>query len=146
MRKIFYNLTNIIKKSIITFLIILSFQFNIQDLKAITMNDTDGNIIEELRLSVPLRYKEAWIKAEKEIWEPWLYKQEGFMGRQIFYNKEKEEALLLVNWKNKKLWKNIKSEDVNKIQDIFEKNVMESLKIETNPFVFIYEGELLKQK
>ena len=146
MLNIIYNFANIIKKFIIIFLIILFFQLNVQSLKAVTMKDYDGKIIEELRLSVPQKYKEVWIKAEQEIWEPWLNKQEGFNGRQIFYNKEREEALLLVNWENKKLWKNISSEEVNKIQDNFEKNVIQSLGIETNPFVFIYEGELLKQQ
>tara|TARA_Y100001933_G_C18964463_1_gene549647 strand:- start:304 stop:744 length:441 start_codon:yes stop_codon:yes gene_type:complete len=146
MLNIINNFANIIKKFIIIFLIILFFQLNVQSLKAVTMKDYDGEIIEELRLSVPQKYKEVWIKAEQEIWEPWLNKQEGFNGRQIFYNKEREEALLLVNWENKKLWKNISSEEVNKIQDNFEKNVIQSLGIETNPFVFIYEGELLKQQ
>ena len=146
MLNIINNFANIIKKFIIIFLTILFFQLNVQSLKAVTMKDYDGEIIEELRLSVPQKYKEVWIKAEQEIWEPWLNKQEGFNGRQIFYNKEREEALLLVNWENKKLWKNISSEEVNKIQDNFEKNVIQSLGIETNPFVFIYEGELLKQQ
>tara|TARA_Y100001978_G_C23522777_1_gene351080 strand:- start:242 stop:685 length:444 start_codon:yes stop_codon:yes gene_type:complete len=141
------DFTNAIKKFIFVIcLIILTFQLNIHNVEAITMNDNNAIIVEELRLSVPIKYKEAWINAEKEIWEPWLNKQEGFLGRQIFYNEEKEEALVLVNWENKKLWKSISSSEVNKIQDNFEKNVIKTLKIETNPFVFIYEGELLIQK
>ncbi len=141
------DFTNAIKKFIIVIcLIILTFQLNIHNVEAITMNDNNAIIVEELRLSVPIKYKEAWINAEKEIWEPWLNKQEGFLGRQIFYNEEKEEALVLVNWENKKLWKSISSSEVNKIQDNFEKNVIKTLKIENNPFVFIYEGELLIQK
>ncbi len=103
-------------------------------------------ITEELRLNVPYEYKKAWLKAEKEIWEPWLSKQEGFISRQIFYNKEKGEALLLVNWENKKLWKNISSEEVNVIQNLFEKNVKKTLNISENPFQLIYEGELFNQK
>ena len=141
------DFTNAIKKFIFVIcLIILTFQLNIHNVEAITMNDNNAIIVEELRLSVPIKYKEAWINAEKEIWEPWLNKQEGFLGRQIFYNEEKEEALVLVNWENKKLWKSISSSEVNKIQDNFEKNVIKTLKIENNPFVFIYEGELLIQK
>tara|TARA_Y100001978_G_C23340629_1_gene267273 strand:- start:214 stop:549 length:336 start_codon:yes stop_codon:yes gene_type:complete len=106
----------------------------------------EGNIIEELRLNVPYKYKEVWLKAEEEVWEPWLSKQEGFLGRQIFYNDEKEEALLLVNWENRKLWKKISIEEVNKIQSNFEENVKDKLDISTNPFEFVYEGELFKQQ
>ena len=103
-------------------------------------------IVEELRLSVPLKYKETWLKAEAEIWEPWLSEQDGFLGRQIFYNQKTGEALLLVKWKNRNLWKNISEEEVNKIQKIYEETVISSLGVENNPFNFIYEGELIEQK
>ena len=58
---------------------------------------------------------------------------------------EKEEALILVKWENKKLWKNISMEEVNEIQERFEKNVQESLQLNTNPFVLLYESELQSQ-
>ena len=67
------------------FPLILIFNLNSQISIAITMdNYKDGTIIEELRLSVPPQYKEAWLNAESKIWEPWLNTQEGFIGRQIF--------------------------------------------------------------
>ena len=112
---------------------------------AITMNQTNEFIVEELRLSVPYKYMETWIKAEKEIWEPWLSEQDGFLGRKIFYNKDKGEALLLVNWKNKDLWKKIPNEGVNRVQNIYEKRIKDALEIESNPFQLIYEGELFEQ-
>ena len=90
--------------------------------------------------------KEVWLKAEKNVWEPWLSNQDGFLGRQIFWDQEKEEALILVDWKNKKLWKNISEEDVNKLQEKFEDNVKTSLNLKNNPFKLIYEGELRKQE
>ena len=68
------------------------------------------------------------------------------ISRQIFYNEEKGQALLLVNWENKKLWKNISSEEVHVIQNLFEMNVKKTLNISENPFQLIYEGELFNQK
>ena len=68
------------------------------------------------------------------------------MGRQLFWDKEKEEALILVNWENKKLWKSISMQEVNEIQRKFENNVMTSLNVSKNPFKLIYEGELMKEK
>ena len=108
-------------------------------------NYQDEIVIEELRLKVPAQFKEIWLKTEKKIWEPWLSSQDGFLGRQLFWNKEKEEALILVNWKNKKLWKSISMEEVNQIQEEFEENVKTSLNLNVNPFKLIYEGELDKQ-
>ena len=51
-----------------------------------------------------------------------------------------------MNWENRKLWKKISNEEVNKIQRNFEENVKDKLDISNNPFEFVYEGELFKQQ
>jgi len=145
--KVIFFLKNLIKNFFLLILIsIIINQSNFTDALAFPMNKLNGNIVEELRLSVKLKYKESWLKAEEEVWEPWLSKQDGFLGRQIFYNRKTEEALLLVKWESRKLWKNISNEEVNKMQKIYEETVTSDLEVETNPFKFIYEGELFEQK
>ena len=144
--KVISFLKNIIKKFFVLLLVSIIFQSNSPNAFALQMNKLNENIVEELRLSVPLKYKETWLKAEEEVWEPWLSKQDGFLGREIFYNQKTGEALLLVKWRNRNLWKNISDEEVNKMQKIYEKTVTSSLGVETNPFQFIYEGELFEQK
>ena len=144
--KIIFFLKNLIKNFVVLILISIIIQSNFTEAFALPMNKLNGNIVEELRLSVPLKYKESWLKAEEEVWEPWLSKQDGFLGRQIFYNQKTGEALLLVKWKNRNLWKNISDEELNKMQKIYEETVTSSLGVETNPFQFIYEGELFEQK
>ena len=127
-------------------LVVLSFQSDIPNLKALTMENYQGEmVIEELRLKVPAASKAAWLNAEKEIWDPWLSSQEGFLGRQLFWDREKEEALILVNWESKKLWKSISMSEVNVVQEKFEDIVKTALNVEENPFKLIYEGELDKQ-
>ena len=128
-------------------LVVLIFQSDIPNLKALTMDNYQGEmVIEELRLKVPAQYKEVWLKTEKQIWEPWLSSQVGFLGRQLFWDKEKEEALILVNWKSKKLWKSIPMSELNIVQEKFENNVKTALNVSKNPFQLIYEGELDKQR
>jgi len=128
-------------------LVVLIFQSNIPNLNALTMDNFQSEMVtEELRLKVPANVKAAWLNAEKEIWEPWLSSQDGFLGRQLFWNKEKEEALILVNWKSKKLWKSIPMSEVNIVQEKFEDNVKNALDLSESPFELIYEGELDKQK
>ena len=136
----------LVKKFFVLLLVAIIFQSNCSNTFALPMNKLSDQIVEELRLSVPLKYKETWLKVEKEVWEKWLSKQNGFLGRQIFYNQKKGEALLLVKWKNRNLWKNISDEEVNKMQKIYEETVTRSLGVDTNPFQFIYEGELFEQK
>ena len=129
------------------FLTLLLFQSNDQIAKSLSMDNLKEEIVyEQLRLKIPNHYKSVWLDAEREIWEPWLSKQDGFLGRQIFWDKKNEEALILVKWKNKKLWKNISMEEVNQIQKKFEENVVSSLNIDENPFLLIFEGELDQQK
>ena len=128
-------------------LIVLIFQSDIPNLKAFPMDNYQGEmVIEELRLKVPAYAKAVWLNAEKEIWEPWLSSQDGFLGRQLFWDKEKEEALILVTWKSKKLWKSIPMSEVNVVQQKFEDNVKAALNVGENPFELIYEGELDKQR
>ena len=142
-----------IKKKIknYTFLLICLFLFlfqsNSQMLHAPPMeNFQDKVVIEELRIKVPAQFKEVWLKTEKKIWEPWLSSKDGFLGRQLFWDKEKEEALILVNWESKKLWKSIPISEVNVVQQRFEDNVKAALNVGDNPFELIYEGELDKQR
>ena len=142
-----------IKKKIKSFIFlmlcffVLLFQSYSQILNALPMENYQNEIIiEELRLKVPAEYKAVWVKTEKEIWEPWLSSQDGFLGRQLFWDKEKEEALILVNWKSKKLWKSIPMSEVNVVQQKFEDNVKAALNVGDNPFELIYEGELDKQR
>ena len=126
--------------------LVASFHYNFASVNALNMVSMKEDLItEELRLRVPLEYKDNWIKAEREVWEPWLANKKGFLGREIFYNKEKEEALVLVKWANKKLWKSISVKEVSKIQSIFEENVKNDLKLDRNPFELIDEGELYFQ-
>ena len=127
-------------------LLFLIFQSDIPNLNALPMDNYKGEMItEELRLKVPADAKAAWLNAENQIWEPWLSSQDGFLGRQLFWDKEKEEALILVNWKSNKLLKSIPMSEVKIVQVKFEDNVKTALNVSKNPFELIYEGELDKQ-
>ena len=126
-------------------LVVLIFQSDMPNLKALPLDYQDRLIIEELRLKVPANAKAVWLNAEQKIWEPWLSSQDGYLGRQLFWDKEKEQALILVNWKNKKLWKGIPISEVKIVQQEFEDNVKTALNVVESPFELIYEGELYKQ-
>ncbi len=142
-KSFFYNL---LKNLFGLFLVLIILQFNSVTTYSLPMNTINKTITEELRLNIPFKYKNTWIKAEKEIWEPWLAKQDGFIERKIFYDQKNEIALLLVNWESKELWKNISIEEVNKVQNIFEDRIKNSLELEKYPFDLVFEGELVEQK
>ena len=143
-----FHLNNKFKQfcfSLISLLIFIS-QNDFSNLEALPMNNYQNEmVVEELRLKVPADTKTVWLNAEKKIWEPWLSSQDGFLGRQLFWDSENEEALILVNWQSKKLWKSIPMAEVILVQEKFEDNVKAVVNVSKNPFELIYEGELNKQ-
>ncbi len=116
---------------------------NIQAEDLFKVNFPEESIVEHLKLEVPKKYKNAWLKAEKRSWEPWLLKQDGFLGRQIFWDPNAEEATLLIAWESRGVWKRISQKEINLVQQNFEKIAREETgEISGNPFPLIFEGEL----
>ena len=116
---------------------------NIQADSFLKVNFPKGSIVEHLKLEVPEKYKEAWLKAEQGSWEPWLLKQEGFLGRQLFWDPNVQEATLLIGWKSRAVWKNISESEINTVQNDFEMIARKETGANSgNPFPLIYEGEL----
>ena len=99
-------------------------------------------VVEHLRLRVPSGTRFVWLKAEQEIWQPWLCRQKGFLGRDIYWDQEKEEAVLLIRWSNREDWRAIPAQEVTLIQRRFEAEAKGSLGLIDNPFPLVYAGEL----
>jgi uncharacterized protein (TIGR03792 family) len=116
---------------------------NIQAESLLKANFPKESIVEHLKLDVPKKFKNAWLKAEEGSWEPWLLKQDGFLGRQLFWDPKVEEATLLIGWESRAVWKSISQAEINIVQQDFEKIARkETGEISGNPFPLIFEGEL----
>ncbi len=112
----------------------------------ISQSSNDSRIFEMIRLHVPKSSKQAWLNAEKGSWEPWLVKQNGFIDRQLFWDQQREEAMLLISWASREQWKEIPQSDVDFVQKHFEELAREGTgKDLGNPFPIKYEAELLPQ-
>ena len=143
-KKIF---TESISRGLLISLIILSTIFgNVSNTKAeslLKVNFPKESVVEHLKLDVPKRFKNAWLKAEAGSWEPWLLKQDGFLGRQLFWDPKVEEATLLIGWESRAVWKSISQTEINIVQQDFEKIARkETGETSGNPFPLIFEGEL----
>ena len=132
---------------LISLIILSTFFGNVKNIQAeslLEVNFPRGSIVEHLKLEVPRKFKDAWLKAEEESWKPWLLKQDGFLGRQLFWDPKFEEATLLIGWESKSVWKNISESEINLVQKDFEKIArQETGATSGNPFPLIYEGELI---
>ena len=115
-------------------------------LAAISDPDAGQNVavVEQLRIQVPSKDRQAWLKAERSSWEPWLNKQKGFIGRELFWDPQSEEATVLIRWSSREAWKAIPQQEVEAVQERFEQLARESTGQKTgNPFPLVFEGELL---
>ena len=141
---------NLIQKTfsflLISVLVLSTFFVDVKNIQAeslLRVNFPKGSVVEHLKLEVPKKFKDAWLKAEEGSWEKWLLKQDGFLGRQLFWDPNNEEATLLIGWESRTAWKNISQSEINLVQQEFEDIARnETGKNSVNPFPLIYEGEL----
>ena len=111
---------------------------------ALTPPDPAGTqVVELLRLGVPAAHCRAWLEAEKASWEPWLAQQPGFQGRQLLWDRQRQEGTLLIRWASRAQWKAIPEAEVGRIQERFEQRARQLTGQATgNPFPLLAEAEL----
>ena len=101
-------------------------------------------VVEHLRIKVPANGRQAWLEAEQGSWEPWLQKQDGFLGRELLWDSAREEGTLLIRWASREQWKAIPEADVEAVQTRFEELAREATgQRQGNPFPLVFEGELI---
>ncbi len=106
----------------------------------------DVAVIEHLKVKVPEAARQAWLEAEQGSWEPWLVRQQGFLGRDLLWDPETEEGTLLIRWSSREAWKTIPQQEVELVQQRFEQLAREATgQRQGNPFPLVFEGELLPQ-
>ena len=100
-------------------------------------------VVEHLRVKVPAEARTAWLEAERGSWEPWLQQQQGFIGRDLLWDPEREEGTLLIRWASREQWKAIPVEEVEAVQERFERLARQATGTrQGNPFPLVFEGEL----
>ncbi len=103
-------------------------------------------VVEQLRLKVPAGTQRAWLQAEQESWGPWLRRQDGFLGRELLWDAEREEGILLIRWRSRRQWLAIPKSDIDVVQGQFEAAARRVLAqagpTAANPFPLVYAGEL----
>ena len=100
-------------------------------------------VVEHLRVKVPAEARQAWLEAERGSWEPWLTEQEGYLGRDLLWDAEREEGTLLIRWASREQWKAIPLAEVEAVQERFEQLARQATGTrQGNPFPLVFEGEL----
>ncbi|MEA5391602.1 TIGR03792 family protein [Cyanobium gracile UHCC 0139] len=110
-----------------------------------------GPVVEHLRVKVPADARRAWLQAEEASWGPWLRRQDGFLGRDLLWDAEREEGLLLIRWRSRRQWLAIPASEIETVQGRFEAAARRALAHDpeargpagaANPFPLVHAGEL----
>jgi len=110
---------------------------------ASTPGPAQGEVVELLRLGVSADDYPAWLKAEQASWEPWLAQQPGFLGRKLYWDRQRQEGTLLIRWASRAQWKSIPEQDVARVQERFESLARQFTgQTSGNPFPLVAEAEL----
>lgn len=116
--------------------------------------DPDGAlevaVVEHLRVQVSADARAAWLEAEALSWEPWLRQQPGYLGRELRWDAEREEGVLLIRWASREQWKAIPEAEVARVQVRFEALARRALGHDfaaaelqpANPFPLVHASEL----
>jgi uncharacterized protein (TIGR03792 family) len=103
-------------------------------------------VVEYLRLKVPAAERQAWLLAEQQSWGPWLAEQDGFLGRDLYWDPSREQGVLLIRWRDQEAWFGIPSQELDAVQERFEAAARQATGSATgNPFPLVAEGKLLPQ-
>tara|TARA_B100002052_G_scaffold242878_1_gene227852 strand:- start:254 stop:676 length:423 start_codon:yes stop_codon:yes gene_type:complete len=108
-------------------------------------------VIELLRLEVPATQRQVWLAAEQRTWQPWLEDQDGFLGRDLYWDPQLQQGVLLIRWNSHDQWKAITPEAVEQVQQRFDATVRSALgqsesSEPRSPFPLVMEGELIVQR
>ena len=125
------------------FLLVLPMSLSAESNQSMGKEDV---VIEVIRLKVPSSSRTSWLQAEKDTWAPWLAKQNGFLSRELYWDKNNEEATLMIKWATRKDWKSISQSQLAALQESFEISARNKTgQLKGNPFPLMFEGELIPQ-
>lgn len=122
---------------------------------AVNLVPESTEVLEVLRLRVPSEGRSCWRRAEAEAWEPWLAQRQGYRGRELYWDPQRQEALLIIGWAHRSDWKGIPQTSLDTVQKHFEAAARRCLGAQgtaavdrvppPNPFPIVSNGELLHE-
>jgi uncharacterized protein (TIGR03792 family) len=60
-------------------------------------------VIEMQRLRVKPELRDRWMAADEEIWTAGLYREPGFIGKEVWIG-EGDEVILVIRWRSQADW------------------------------------------
>ena len=100
-------------------------------------------VVEHLRIKVPADGRQPGCRRSRAV-GTLAATQDGFLGRELLWDSEREEGTLLIRWASREQWKAIPEADVEAVQTRFEELARAATgQRQGNPFPLVFECELI---
>ena len=110
---------------------------------AIQPLDPAAGVVEVLQMPVSAEQRQCWLEAEASQWEPWLEQQDGYRGRDLLWDPERQQAVVLVGWQSQQQWDDIPSSTINSTEEAFNAQLRQCLGVSTaQPLPLLRAGAL----
>ena len=81
--------------------------------------DPAAGVVEVLQMPVSAGQRQCWRQAEEAHWEPWLQQQDGYRGRELLWDPERQQAVVLVGWQSQQQWDAIPASSIGSTEEAF---------------------------
>ena len=98
---------------------------------AIQPLDPAAGVVEVLQMPVRAEQRQCWMEAEASQWEPWLEQQDGYRGRELLWDPEREQAVVLVGWQSQQQWDAIPASSISSTEEAFNAQLRQCLGVST---------------
>ena len=94
---------------------------------AIQPLDPSAAVVEVLQMPVSSHQRQCWLEAEAGQWEPWLEQQDGYRGRELLWDPERQQAVVLVGWQSQQQWDAIPASSIGSTEEAFNAQLRQCL-------------------
>lgn len=78
-------------------------------------------VIEWLKIKVDPQLRETYIQKDAEIWNSFLAKYPGFLGKEVWINPEAaDEVILVIRWASQAAWDAVPQPELQVIEQQFD--------------------------
>ena len=89
--------------------------------------DPAAGVVEVLQMPVSAGQRQCWRQAEEAHWEPWLEQQDGYRGRELLWDPERQQAVVLVGWQSQQQWDAIPTSSIGSTEEAFNAQLRDCL-------------------
>ncbi|OUT70421.1 MAG: TIGR03792 family protein [Synechococcus sp. TMED19] len=89
--------------------------------------DPAAGVVEVLHMPVSNQQRQCWLQAEADHWEPWLEQQHGYRGRELLWDPDRQQAVVLIGWQSQGDWDAIPTASISTTEEAFDAQLRQCL-------------------